>query len=174
MPDETPLPPRLVRDLMTVGVPTCPPETPAADIARLLLDRDLEALVVLNAEGHAIGVVTRTELVTAFARGRSGEIFAEAIMNPDIPELPPDIPLEAAVNLMLDSGQRIAFLSHHGGGVRYPSAMITFTHIMRVLAARNADELRDLGVSAKRESPIETFIKKRDAALRDVNGSPEE
>ncbi len=151
-----------------------PPETPAADIARLLLERDLEGVVVLDIEGHAVGVVTRTELAAAFAQGKTNDAYAEDIMHAGVPQIPPDIPLEAAVSLMLDEGQRVYFLMHHAAGVLYPAAMISFTHILRVLAARNADELRDLGIKAERESPIETFIKKREAALRESNGSPEE
>jgi hypothetical protein len=42
---ETPLP-RLVRDLMTVGVMTCTLQTTVPELAQLLLDHDLDELVV--------------------------------------------------------------------------------------------------------------------------------
>jgi CBS domain-containing protein len=48
---------KLVRDLMTVGVPTCKWETPIKDIARFLLEKNVEAMCVLDVEGHGIGVV---------------------------------------------------------------------------------------------------------------------
>ena len=43
----------LVRDLMAVGVATCPPTTPIVDVARLLLEKQLEVIVVLDEEGEA-------------------------------------------------------------------------------------------------------------------------
>ncbi len=55
----------LVRDLMTVGVKTCAPTTPIVDLARFMLEQDLEAIVVLDHEGHAVGVVSRDDLVRA-------------------------------------------------------------------------------------------------------------
>ena len=48
MVEETQKTPQLVRDLMTVGVPTCSPDTPLVDLARLILQKDLEAVVVLD------------------------------------------------------------------------------------------------------------------------------
>ena len=41
---------KLVRDLMTVGVPTCPPTTPLVDLTRLMLEKNWEAVVVLDGE----------------------------------------------------------------------------------------------------------------------------
>ncbi|OGO37085.1 MAG: hypothetical protein A2W35_02790 [Chloroflexi bacterium RBG_16_57_11] len=53
MPENYSANPELVRDLMTVGVATCSPDTPIDDIARLLLDKGLEAVVVLDpVDGH--------------------------------------------------------------------------------------------------------------------------
>jgi CBS domain-containing protein len=110
--------------------------------------------------------VTRKELVAAYALGKIDGCIVEDIMRPGVPQIPPDIPLAAAAHLMNDQGLRIFFLMHHAGGIEYPAAMITYEHILRHLASRSADDLRDLGIKAERESPVETFIKKRDAARR--------
>jgi CBS domain-containing protein len=69
MPDNDP---RLVRDLMTVGVATCPPDTPVAGIARLLLEKDLEAVIVLDpGEGHDLGIhASRQAPLEAFFQRR--------------------------------------------------------------------------------------------------------
>ena len=54
---------------MTVGVPTCPPHTPIVDLTRLMLEKNWEAVIVLEGEeGHAIGVVSQDELVKAYER----------------------------------------------------------------------------------------------------------
>jgi CBS domain-containing protein len=159
--------PKLVRDLMTVGVVTCPAETPAAEVARLLLENHLEAVVVLEPlEGHALGVVSRLELVKAYTLPGAGDLTAEDIMVAGVPQVPSDIPILAAVQIMLDLGVRTLFFMHHAGGIEYPAASISFSHILRHLGAKDADELKDLGLQAERKSPIETFIARRDAARR--------
>jgi CBS domain-containing protein len=158
--------PRLVRDLMTVGVPTCPTHTPVVEIARLLLDRQLEAVVVLDPDGHAVGVVSRDDLVRLYARGDSLSLTAEDAMQEGVIEVPPDIPLAAAAQIMRDKGVRAVFLMHNASGIIYPAAVLTYTHFLRHLGARSDDELRDLGIKAERRSPVEAFIEKRNAARR--------
>ena len=53
---------------MTVGVPTCKWDTPIKDIARFLLEHHVEAMCVLDVEGHGVGVVGEPELVSAYGR----------------------------------------------------------------------------------------------------------
>jgi len=158
--------PRLVRDLMTVGVMTCAPDDPVPDLARALLEKDLEAIVVLDMEGHAVGIVGRKELLEAYAHGEPKSLTAEEVMHEGLPQAPPDIPLAAAAQFMLDQGQRVLFLTHHAGGVEYPAAVFSCKHILRHIALREGEDLRDLGIKADRQTPIEQFIKRRDEARR--------
>ncbi len=151
---------------MTVGVQTCPPSTPIAEIARLLLDRDLEAVVVLDREGHAAGIVGREELVRAYARGATEALTAEQVMHEGVPQVPPDIPLTAAAQLMADQGVRAFFLMHNAGGIIYPAAFITYKHLIRLLAATSDADLSDLGIEAARKAPLDVFIERRDAARK--------
>lgn len=160
-----PAAPFLVRDLMTVGVATCTPDTPVADIARLMVDKDLEALVVLDGEeGHALGVVSQDELASAHSRSDLRELKAEDVMRDGVPQVPPEIPLTAAAQIMRDQRVRALFIMHHSAGIEYPAAVLTYRHLLRYLAARNPEELRDLGIRAERESPLEVFLRRRDAA----------
>lgn len=160
------MPRTLVRDLMTVGVQTCPPETPVADVARLLLDKNLEALVVLDDEGYAAGVIGQDELARAYARSSLDGLVAEDVMREGVPQVPPDIPLTAAAQLMADQGVRTFFLMHNAGGIIYPAAFISYRHLLRHLAARTDAELSDLGIAAARQAPLDVFIEKRDTSRR--------
>ena len=72
---------------MTVGVPTCKRDTPIGDIARFLLEQNVEAMCVLDAEGHGIGVVGYEELVRAYGREDAQTLTAEDIMSEGVPEL---------------------------------------------------------------------------------------
>ena len=131
---------KLVRDLMRIGVTTCPANTLLVDAARLLLCEGLESLVVLDENGHAAGLLGRREVVTAY--GLSGAKI-EAIdthtvadaMRPDIPEVPPDIPATAAAQIMLDRNVRELYLLHHDGGISWPAAVLRFEDILHYLAA---------------------------------------
>jgi CBS domain-containing protein len=155
-----------VRDLMAVGVATCPPETPIVDVARLLLEKHLEGIVVLDAEGHAVGSISQDELVQAYARDDCRSLTAEDVMRDSVQQIPPDVPLTVAAQIMRDRGVRVVFLMHHAGGIQYPAASLSYTHLLRHLAARSNEELQDLGVAAARKTPLESFIEKRDAARR--------
>jgi CBS domain-containing protein len=155
----------LVRDLMTVGAITCAPDTPLADLARLVLDKNLEAVVILD-EGNAVGAVDQDDLVRAYARQDAWSLKAEDIMQEEVPEVPPDIPMIAAAQRMQDEGKRAVFLMHYSAGIGYPAGLLTYRHVLRHLAARSPEELRDLGIQAQRQSPLEAFIQRRDSARR--------
>lgn len=156
----------LVRDLMTVGVPTCKWNSPIRDVARFLLEHHVEAMCVLDAEGHGIGVVGEQELVAAYGREDLDSLKAEDIISEGVPELNPDLPLTAAAQMMRDRGIRIAYMMHNAGGIIYPAAYISYRHILRHIAARDESELKDLGLAAERKSPLEQFIERRDEARR--------
>jgi len=164
-------PPRLVRDLMTVGVETCPPDTPVNELARRFLEKGIEEIVVLD-EGHAVGVVGQLELVRAFTHSAFDNVQtlkASDVMRESVPQVPPDIPLTAAAEFMLDRGVRSLYLMHHASGIEYPAAQISFRHYLRVMAASDKEDLQDLGIYATRKSPLETFIQRRDKARQQVH-----
>lgn len=47
------------------GVITCQPETPVAEVAVTMDANDISALVVVDCDGAALGVISRTDLVNA-------------------------------------------------------------------------------------------------------------
>lgn len=155
--------PMLVRDLMTVGVVTCSPETSIKVIAQAIIEKEIEAVVVLASDGHALGIVGQEELVKAYTLGDFEEKTAQQVMKDEIPQIPPDIPANAAVQIMQDSGTRVFYLTHHAGGIEYPAAEISYKHILKHLASQTKETPKDLGIRAERKSPLETFIEQRDA-----------
>lgn len=156
----------LVRDLMTVGVPTCKTSTSIVDIARFLVEQNVEEMVVLGNEGEGVGIVGYEELVGAYGRENAKSLTAEEIMREGVPEFPADIPLVTAAQMMKDKGIRVAYMTHNSSGIIYPAAMISYKHIVRHLAAKDESELKDLGLAAERKSPIEVFIERRDEARK--------
>lgn len=157
---------KLIRDLMTVGVPTCPLETPLIELIQTMQVRHWEAVVVLDENGHAAGMVSRTEIIAAYDRPPHADLTAEDVMRPDLPTAPPDIPLTAAAQIMQDMGVRVLYMTHHAGGIEYPAAWLTYQHLLRHMTG---EELKDVGIHAEREAPLEAFLRRRDEALRKHN-----
>ena len=157
---------KLVRDLMSVGVPTCKTTTNIVDIARYILEHNVEEMVVLGTEGEGLGIVGYVELVNAYHLVDEKTLTAEDIMREGVPELPADISLGLAAQMMKDKGIRVAYMTHNSAGIIYPAASISFKHILRHMAARDESELKDLGLAAERKSPIDTFLARRDEARR--------
>ena len=153
--------PNLVRDLMTVGVLTCNPQTKVPELAQMLLEHDLDEVIVLD-EGKALGVVGQDELVSAFTRDGYNDLTALEVMREGVAQVPPEIPLKAAALLMQDQGVRTFFLMHHAAGIEYPAAAISYKHLLRLLAANSQSDLSDLGIRADRVAPLDEFIQRRE------------
>jgi CBS domain-containing protein len=63
-----------VRDLMTVDVISCRPDTSLAEAASLMWERDCGALPVVSPEGRVIGMITDRDMCMAVAtRGRPAD-----------------------------------------------------------------------------------------------------
>ena len=55
-------------ELMTSPAVTVGPDTPVVDAARLMRDRRFKRLPVVNATGHLIGIISRTDVLGVFLR----------------------------------------------------------------------------------------------------------
>jgi predicted transcriptional regulator len=141
---------------------------PVTTIAKTLLEKDIEAVVVLDEEGHALGVVGRDELISAYGRENYSDLTAEDILREGVPQIPPDIPLNAAAQMLRDKGIRAFFLMHHAGGIEYPAALISYKHFLRHIAMEDPDDIKDMGISADRETPLTSFFERRDAKKRNL------
>ncbi len=119
----------LVRDVMTIGVPTChAAEACGAIVARLArLPNQPEVAVVLDEDGMSTGWVSRAAL-----EGANAESTVDTVMDEDIPELPPDIPAQAAAQMMRDRGLTYVFLMHSWPGEPRPSAVLALSTLERL------------------------------------------
>ena len=136
------------------------------EIARFLVEQNVEEVVVLGSEGEGVGIVGYEELVGIYGRRDPGSLTAEDVMREGVPELPADIPLTAAAQMMQDKHIRVAYMTHNSAGIIYPAALISYKHIIRHLAAKDESELKDLGLTAERKSPVEQFKERRDEARK--------
>jgi len=125
------------RDLMTPDVITVPPETPVIAMARLLAERGISAVPVVNAEGKAVGVVTEADLIRRLAGeddkqpgwfaslfgspereaeryARTHGVTAKDIMTTELVTVDPDMLASAVAHLMEEKGIRRVLVTQDG------------------------------------------------------------
>ena len=125
------------RDLMTPDVITVPPETPVLAIARLLGDRGISAVPVVDAQGQAVGVVTEGDLIRRLAgeqdkpAGWFASLFADPardaeryarthgmtardVMTSDVITVDPDTRASAVAHVMEDRSIRRVLVTQEG------------------------------------------------------------
>jgi CBS domain-containing protein len=145
-------------DVMTTGVLTVAHEVAVTDIAKLLLDRRITAVPVVEVDGRIVGIVSEADLVrrpeTGTERRRSwwlrlamGDavlaedyvkshgLTARDVMTRPVVTVPADASLDAAVALM--EKHRVKRLPVVDGG--RPVGIISRADVLRAVAARMED-----------------------------------
>jgi len=93
-----------VKDWMHQGVITCRPDTPVDEVAQTMDRKDISALVVIDDNGDAIGVISRTDLVNArfvqpyFKHWRG--MSAEHLMSKPVISVAPETDITEAVQIL--------------------------------------------------------------------------
>ncbi len=82
------------RDIMTQRVITTSPQTSIHDVARLLSERRISGLPVVNEAGQMIGIVTEADLLA-----KEGKTVAE-IMTPRVTSVREDTPVEMIAQIL--------------------------------------------------------------------------
>jgi CBS domain-containing protein len=124
---------KLVRDVMHRKVITCRVDTPLKDVARRLDSEHINALVVVDEAGDLAGVVSQTDLVQASERDWENMV-AEDIMTSDVVTIVADIPVLAAVELMIDNHIHRLVITQGGLAPRRPVGVLSITDVVREMA----------------------------------------
>jgi len=128
---------KLVRDVMHRGVITCWVDELLPDIVRRLNEYNINALFVLDDSGRAEGVISQTDLARAYTEGNWQERAAEEIMTPDVVTIIADIPVEAAVQIMLDKHIHRLLIVQGGLTPNRPVGVLSLTDVIREMGKEN-------------------------------------
>jgi len=120
------------------GVLTCLRETPIQDVARQMSEQDVSALVVVNDEGHLIGLISRTDLVNARLYEQYWKhwrgLTAGHIMVTDVVSVHIGDSMQEASRLMMERRiHRVVVVEADGEGVR-PIGVVSVTDVVRDIA----------------------------------------
>jgi CBS-domain-containing membrane protein len=75
VPDLQPSPSDEVRDFMTEDPVTVRPDTPVAELARMMVDAHIHRVIVVDGEGRPVGIVSSTDILAAV--GRAAQLMGE-------------------------------------------------------------------------------------------------
>lgn len=89
-----------LKDIMTPNPVTCPPDATLADVARLMKERDIGAVIVQDGE-RVTGIATDRDIVVrGLAEGRDAQATLGDIVSTDLVTLSPDDDVQKAVEAM--------------------------------------------------------------------------
>jgi CBS domain-containing protein len=123
-----------VRDWMHLGVITCAPDTPAEEVAETMRVHDVSSLVVTDASGYSVGVISRTDLVKAtfvepYVRHWRG-LTARHLMTSPVVSVRADASLAQAVRLIRDRRIHRAVVTVPEGERERPIGILSVTDLV--------------------------------------------
>jgi CBS domain-containing protein len=124
---------KLVRDVMHRKVITCRVDTPLKEVARRLNTEGINALVVVDESGDLSGIVSQTDLVKVW-EGEWESMVAEDVMTSDVVTIVADIPVLAAVELMVDNQIHRLVITQGGLAPRRPVGVLSMSDVIREMA----------------------------------------
>jgi len=125
---------KLVRDVMHRGVITCWADEPVTDVARRLREYAINAIFVLDQSGRAEGVISQTDLARAYVDGGWENRTADEIMTPEVVTIGGDIPLDVAVQIMLDKHIHRLLIVQGGRTPNRPVGVLSLSDVVREMA----------------------------------------
>jgi CBS domain-containing protein len=128
-----------VRDWMQFGVFTCTPETSADRLAEAMSLQDVSALVVTDADGFAVGLVSRTDLVGATFAGPDPAglraLTARQLMSSPVISVRADSPVTEAVRRIRERHVHRVVVTVPEGTRERPIGILSVTDLIERLSA---------------------------------------
>ncbi len=124
---------KLVRDVMHRGVISCWADESLFDVAHRLREYNINAIFVLDDSGRAEGVISQIDLARAYVQGAWQDRAAEEIMTPAVVTVPADVPLDAAVQIMLDKRIRRLLIVQGGRTPNRPVGVLSLSDVVAVM-----------------------------------------
>jgi len=126
--------PKFVRDVMSRSVVTCTPETTVREAVRRMAEHRLNALAVVDkASGELEGIVSRSDLARVYDKDYDA-IKVESVMTEGVETIIPDIPVSAAVMIMLDRNVDRLVIMHPSPAPSRPVGVLSLGDVVRDMA----------------------------------------
>ena len=121
---------KLVGDAMHTGLVTCQMDTPLAEVVSILCSADVHALVVVDADGYAKGILSHMDIMAHYGEPLS-ERKAGEVMTPQVVSVTPQTPLAEAVKLMAKYRIHRLLVTEPGPGGSMPVGILSTGDVIR-------------------------------------------
>lgn len=125
---------KLIRDVMHRGVISCWVHETAVDVARRLHENSLNAIFVLDESGRAEGIISQTDLARISLQPDWQHLTAEEIMTPHLITITGDLPLDVAIQIMLDHHIHRLLIVQGGLTPNRPVGVLSLSDVVREMA----------------------------------------
>jgi CBS domain-containing protein len=139
---------KLVRDIMRKGLLTCTPDTPLGQVAILLTERRVHALIVSNPTGAPLGLISDFDLLAGewLSTDTQGlatmkKLTARDLMTSPIDSIEADAPVERAAHLMLEKQIHRLMVSENDR----PTGVISISDIVASIAGQTKARRETVG-----------------------------
>ncbi|MBI3977121.1 MAG: 2-oxoacid:acceptor oxidoreductase family protein [Chloroflexi bacterium] len=125
-----------VQDLMHYGVVSCGPRAPIAEIARLMSEKQISAVVVVDDEGDALGLVSKRDLVNVgfvAPNVRMEGLVAEHLMTSPVIAVEPETALPDAIGILHEKRIHRLVVVQRIDGHERPVGILSVTDLVREL-----------------------------------------
>lgn len=132
-----------VRDIMTVAVYTCQPDTDLGTVAGLMWDHDCGFVPVIDASGAAVGLITDRDICMAAATRRLApdRIAASQAMSQSVRACLPDDSVSEALEMMKHfKVRRLPVIDPHG----YLAGVVSMNDITRAATSKKGLPAKDV------------------------------
>lgn len=139
-----------VSELMHTPVVTCASTARLGEVARLMRDRNVGAVLVIDQIGYLAGIVTDRDLaVRGLGAGRSADIEVETVMTRDVATTTLGADVSDAVSIMAKHAvRRLPVVDEQDR----PHGMVTFDDVIRHLGSET-DALADMVIRQASQLP---------------------
>ena len=121
---------KTVGELMHRGIIACKPETPMDEVVRIIIEKDVHAIVVMDDETRALGIISHTDIIRFFGEDLSQRTAREVMSRP-VPDIEVDRPAELAAQQMLDNAGHHLLVVEIEKEERKPVGIISTTDLIK-------------------------------------------
>jgi CBS domain-containing protein len=121
---------RTVGHVMHRGVIGCKPSTSLEEVVRIMADTNVQVIVVTGPDDEALGTISQMDMLSYYGKDLK-HMRARDVMSSKVIAIPPEVSLDEAVKVMIDSGIAHLVVSEHGDAGLRALGVLTTGHVVK-------------------------------------------
>ena len=121
---------KTVGDLMHRGIIACKPETPMDEVVRIVTEKDVHAIIVMDDINQALGIISHSDIIRLYGEDLS-QRTAQEVMSRPVLDIEIDRPAELAAQKMLDKAVHHLLVIEIERDERKPIGIVSTTDLVK-------------------------------------------